>query len=51
MHKTMASGAFEWPKKAQNGFKWLQKYYFLVKYEAQLHNYFGTYTINRKCYT
>ena len=44
----MASRTFEWPEKAQNGLGWFQKYYFPVLYEAQLHIFFGTYTIFRK---
>ena len=48
MGKILASGTFEWPKKAQNGLGWLQNYYFLVLYKAWLHISFGTYTILRK---
>ena len=32
MREIMASGTFEWPKKAQSNLGWLQKYYFLVLY-------------------
>ena len=28
-HIVMVSGTFEWPKRAQNGIKWLKKHYFL----------------------
>ena len=45
----IASRAFKLPRKMQNGLRWLQKYYFLVLYVAQLHIYFSTCTILRKC--
>ena len=34
MRKIMASRTFEWPEKTQNGLRCLQKYFFLVLYEA-----------------
>ena len=49
MRKAMAFGTFKWSEKAQNSLGQLQKYFFLVKYKAQLHIYLGTCTILRKC--
>ena len=42
MYKVMAYGTFELPKMAQNGFRWIQEYYFPVLYEALLHISFDT---------
>ena len=42
MRQVMAYRAFKWPKKAQSNFIWLQKYYFLVIYQAKLYTYFDT---------
>ena len=49
MRKIVASRTFEWPKKAQNGLRQLQKYYFPEFYEEQLYISFDTCTTLRKC--